>query len=70
MLKDKKYDIIEYIKTTGECSSKDIFNGISLPISYATLKRITGEEELSKLWQKIYKMNFLKSEDFLLEIYG
>ncbi len=40
MLKDREYDIIEYIKTTGKCSSKDIFNGISLPISYATLKRM------------------------------
>ncbi len=40
MLKDREYDIIEFIKTTGECSSKDIFNGISLPISYATLKRM------------------------------
>ena len=40
MLKDREYDIIEFIKITGECSSKDIFNGISLPISYATLKRI------------------------------
>ena len=40
MLKDREYDIIEFIKTKGECSSKEIFNGISLPISYATLKRI------------------------------
>ncbi len=40
MLKDREYSIIEFIKKTGECSSKDIFNGISLPISYATLKRM------------------------------
>ena len=40
MLKDRDYDIIEFIKTKGNCSSKEIFDGISLPISYATLKRI------------------------------
>ncbi len=40
MLKDREYDIIEFIKTKGNCSSKEIFDGISLPISYATLKRI------------------------------
>ena len=40
MLKSRDIDILEFIKTKGEFSSKEIFNGISLPISYATLKRI------------------------------
>ncbi len=40
MLQKRDYDIIEFIKSTGECSLKDIFNGISLSISYAALKRI------------------------------
>jgi len=40
MLTSREHDIIEFIKTKGEFSSKEIFDGISLPISYATLKRI------------------------------
>lgn len=40
MLKGRELDIIEYIKSTGERSSKEIFEGTSLPLSYATLKRI------------------------------
>ncbi|MDO9577561.1 MAG: Fic family protein [Candidatus Cloacimonadales bacterium] len=40
MLMTREYDIIEFIKTKGELSSKEIFDGISLPVSYATLKRI------------------------------
>ncbi|RLC54834.1 MAG: cell filamentation protein Fic [Candidatus Cloacimonadota bacterium] len=40
MLKDREVDIIEFIKTKKECSSKEIYDGISLAISYATLKRI------------------------------
>ena len=40
MLQSRERSIIEYIKTKGELSSKEIFNGISLPDSYATLKRI------------------------------
>ncbi|MBL7107912.1 MAG: Fic family protein [Candidatus Cloacimonetes bacterium] len=40
MLKDREYDILEFIKINGECSSKEIFDGISLPISYATIKRM------------------------------
>jgi len=40
MLKSREQDIVEFIKTKKELSSKEIFDGISLPISYATLKRI------------------------------
>jgi len=40
MLHSREQSIIEVIKTKGELSSKEIFDGISLPISYATLKRI------------------------------
>ena len=39
-LMTREYDIIEFIKTKGELSSKEIFDGISLQVSYATLKRI------------------------------
>jgi Fic family protein len=40
MLTNREHDIIECVKIKGELSSKEIFDGISLPISYATLKRI------------------------------
>lgn len=40
MLTNREHDIIEFVKIKGELSSKEIFDGISLPISYATLKRI------------------------------
>ena len=36
--------IIDYVKSKKECSSKEIFDGTSIPVSYATLKR-----NLSKL---------------------
>ncbi len=39
MLEKKDTEIIEFIKMSGECSSKDIFEGISINISYATIKR-------------------------------
>jgi Fic family protein len=32
--------IIEFIKKTGECSSKAVFDGAGVPVSYATLKRM------------------------------
>jgi len=40
MIKNRESEIIEFIKKAGECSSKNVFEGISLSISYATLKRI------------------------------
>lgn len=36
--RDKK--ILDYIKKTGECSSKEIHDNVDLSVSYATLKRI------------------------------
>ena len=40
MIENRESEIIEFIKETGECSSKKVFEGISSSISYATLKRI------------------------------
>ena len=40
MLEDREQKIIDYIQNNVECSSKTIFEGISISISYATLKRI------------------------------
>ena len=40
MIGKREYEIIEFIKKTGDCSSKEIFDGIPATISYATLKRI------------------------------
>ena len=40
MLKSRDYDIIKFIKAKGDCSSKEIFDGISPSMSYATLKRV------------------------------
>ena len=39
MFEKRETEIIEFIKETGECSSKEIFDGILASISYATLKR-------------------------------
>lgn len=36
----RKQQIVDFIKTKGQCSSKDIFDGIGESFSYATLKRI------------------------------
>ena len=40
MLKNRESEIINFIKNTGECSSKEVFDGISSLVSYATLKRV------------------------------
>lgn len=51
MIDNRKQQVIDFVKTKGQCSSKDIFDGIGASFSYATLKRIlTG----------------LKAEDYLL----
>ncbi|MCF7814770.1 MAG: DeoR family transcriptional regulator [Candidatus Cloacimonetes bacterium] len=39
MIQNRDRDILRYIKTNGELSSKEIFEGLSIPVSYATLKR-------------------------------
>lgn len=40
MLNFRESEIIEIIENKDECSSKDVFESISTPISYATVKRI------------------------------
>lgn len=40
MIDSREKQIIEFIQIAGECSSKEIFDEINLPVSYATLKRI------------------------------
>ena len=40
MLENRETEIVEFIRSKKECSSKEIFDGISFSISYATLKRI------------------------------
>lgn len=40
---DKEQQIIDFIKVKGHCSSKEVFDGVHLPISYATLKRMLAK---------------------------
>ncbi len=40
MIKKREQQIIDYIKESGECSSKDVFKNVNISVSYATLKRI------------------------------
>ena len=40
MIDNREQQIIDFIKKTGECSSKEIFDNVSISVSYATLKRI------------------------------
>jgi len=39
MLDSREQQIIDFIEKSGECSSKEIFDGVNLSVSYATLKR-------------------------------
>jgi predicted transcriptional regulator/prophage maintenance system killer protein len=36
----REQQIIDFIEKKGECSSKEIFDGVKIPFSYATLKRL------------------------------
>lgn len=36
----REQQIIDFIEKTGECSSKEIFDGVNISVSYATLKRL------------------------------
>ena len=36
----KEQQVIDFIEKTGECSSKEIFDGVKISVSYATLKRL------------------------------
>lgn len=40
MIDHRKQQIIDFIKETGECSSKEVFERVDISVSYATLKRI------------------------------
>lgn len=40
MRDNRKQQIIDFLKAKGQCSSKEIFDGIGESFSYATLKRI------------------------------
>jgi Fic family protein len=51
MIDYRKQQVIDFVKEKGQCSSKEIFNGISESFSYATLKRILTD---------------LKANDYLL----
>lgn len=48
-MNDRNRQIINFIKSHGECSSKELFDSLDLSISYATIKRI-----LSKLIEDSY----------------
>ena len=43
MINSREKHIIDFIQKVGECSSKEIFDGIDLPVSYATLKRLLAK---------------------------
>ena len=49
MITQRETKIIEFIKSKGECSSKEVFDNITIELSYATLKRA-----LSKLVSENY----------------
>ena len=49
MIDKKEQHIIDYIRNAGESSSKEVFDGVDITVSYATLKRI-----LSKLISENY----------------
>ena len=40
MIDNREKQILGYIKETGECSSKEVFDSVAISVSYATLKRI------------------------------
>ncbi len=39
-MENREQQIIDFVKKTGECSSKEVFDGANVGVSYATLKRI------------------------------
>lgn len=49
MIEEREQQIIDFIEKSGECSSKEIFDGLNISVSYATLKR-----NLSKLISENY----------------
>jgi predicted nucleic acid-binding protein len=55
MMDNKKQQILSFIQKMGACSSKEIFDGLDLSLSYATLKRLLtnlfAEKYIYKLGQ-------------------
>ena len=47
MIKKREQQIIDFIKESGECSSKDVFENLNISVSYATLKRILTSLKLN-----------------------
>ncbi len=43
MTDNREQHIIDFVESQGECSSKEIFEAISISVSYATLKRVLAE---------------------------
>ncbi len=43
MIDNRKQQIIDFIKQSGACSSKEVFDNVTVPVSYATLKRILND---------------------------
>jgi predicted transcriptional regulator len=53
MIDIREQQIIDFVKKTGECSSKEVFEGVNLSVSYATLKRLVA---------KLVSENYLSSK--------
>ncbi len=47
MIDNREKQILVFIKKTGECSSKEIFDSVNISVSYATLKRILTNLKLN-----------------------
>ncbi len=43
MIDPREQQIIDFIEKRGECSSKQIFDGVNISVSYATLKRLLAK---------------------------
>ncbi|HKJ43427.1 MAG TPA: Fic family protein [Sunxiuqinia sp.] len=53
MIDIREQQIIDFVKKAGECSSKEVFDGVNLSVSYATLKRLIA---------KLISENYLSSK--------
>ncbi len=53
MIDHREQQVIDYVKEKGECSSREVFDGVNLSVSYATLKRLIS---------KLISENFLSSK--------
>ncbi len=50
MTDERKSEILEFVKINRECSSKEIHDGITSSISYATVKRLLTKLTADKLF--------------------